>query len=167
MKTNQFLVILLAVFVTATFGTHAQAKKANDEQVKYNVNMTCQSCVNKIEKNIAFERGVKRMNVDLATKTVTLTYDPKRTDVKKLQSGFSKIGFVATVSSEKADKACCSTKTVAAPATCTDKKKASACKVTADKKSCGDKKEGCCSAKKDKVACGDKKEGCCSAKVKV
>jgi periplasmic mercuric ion binding protein len=163
MKTNQFLVILMAVFFTATLNTQAQDKKATDEQVKFNVNMTCQSCVNKIEKNIAFEKGVKKMNVDLASKTVTLTYDPKRTDVQKLQSGFSKVGFLATVASEKADKPCCSTKTAAAPAPCGDKKEAG-CSATADKKACGDKKEGCCSATADKKACGDKKEGCCSSK---
>ena len=164
MKTNQFLVILMAVFITATLNTQAQAKKSTDEQVKFNVNMTCQSCVNKIEKNIAFEKGVKKMNVDLVSKTVTLTYDPKRTDVQKLQSGFSKVGFLATVASEKADKPCCSTKTAAAPAPCADKKDAVACKDSTEKKACGDKKEGCCSSKTEKASCGDKKEGCCSSK---
>jgi copper chaperone CopZ len=164
MKTNQFLVILMAVFFTATLNTQAHAKKANEEQVKFNVNMTCQSCVNKIEKNIAFEKGVKKMNVDLASKTVTLTYDPKRTDVQKLQSGFSKAGFLATVASEKADKPCCSTKTAAAPAPCADKKEGCSTKTAAAPAACGDKKEGCCSSKTEKAACGDKKEGCCSSK---
>jgi len=48
-------------------------------------------------KNIAFEKGVKDLVCDLKTKTVTVTYDTRKTDLETLLKAFEKIGKPATV----------------------------------------------------------------------
>ncbi len=57
----------------------------------------CQGCCDKIMKNIAFEKGVKNLVCDLKTKTVTVTYDTRKTDLETLLKAFEKIGKPATV----------------------------------------------------------------------
>lgn len=70
---------------------------AEKATVLFAVDLHCDGCVKKIEKNIAFEKGVKDLLCDLKKKTVLVTYDTKKTDVKTLQSAFEKIGKPATV----------------------------------------------------------------------
>ncbi|NDV47580.1 cation transporter [Paludibacter sp. 221] len=102
MKTKS---IILSVIMLMSFaGLSAQSKKdSNKEKVVFNVSMHCQSCANKIEKNIAFEKGVKDLNANLEKQTVAVTYDKRKTDVPALQAAFKKIGYEATLP----DAACC------------------------------------------------------------
>lgn len=109
MKTKSIIIALFAfVLVSGVF-----AKK---EKVIFSVSMDCISCQKKIEKNIAFEKGVKDLDVQLAENTVTVTYDDSKTDIAKLQKGFKKIGYDAveikakTCCDGKADAACCKSK---------------------------------------------------------
>ncbi len=79
----------------------AMAEKAT---VLFAVDLHCDGCVKKVEKNIAFEKGVKDLVCDLKKKTVLVTYDTNKTDVKTLQAAFEKIGKPATVKSSSAEK---------------------------------------------------------------
>lgn len=62
------------------------------QTVIFDVDIHCQGCITKIEKNIAFEKGVKDLVCDLEKKTVTVVFDPTKTSVEQLQSAFEKIG---------------------------------------------------------------------------
>ena len=87
---KRLITILLAVmplFVLA----------ANKQVVILSCDLHCQGCCDKIMKNIAFEKGVKDLVCDLDTKTVTVTYDTRKTDVPTLLAAFDKIGKPATV----------------------------------------------------------------------
>ena len=42
-----------------------------------------------------FEKGVKELSTELKNKTVSITYDAEKTDVKKLQAGFKKFNYEA------------------------------------------------------------------------
>lgn len=100
MKTKSILIVLFTIlFVGGMF--------AKNEKVVFSVSMDCISCQKKIEKNIAFEKGVKALDVDLKDNTVAVTYDDTKTDISKLQKGFKKIGYDAV--EIKAD-ACCKDK---------------------------------------------------------
>lgn len=72
-------------------------KKAATKTVTFNVSMHCKNCVKKINDNVAFEKGVKDLSVSLDSKTVTVTYDPARTDVAKLKAALEKLGYKVTV----------------------------------------------------------------------
>jgi copper chaperone CopZ len=102
MKTK---IIFIAVF-SLLFMNGLLAK---NQKVLFSVNMDCEKCQKKIEKNIAFEKGVKAIDVKLDEKTVAITYDDSKTDVAKLQKGFKKIGYEAVEVKSK----CCSGKSEA------------------------------------------------------
>ena len=86
-----FVCILYSVLCTPLFA------KANKQVVVLSVDIHCQGCIDKIMKNIAFEKGVKDLVCDLDTRTVTVTYDANKTDVPALLEAFKKINKPATV----------------------------------------------------------------------
>ena len=71
--------------------------KSERETVIFDVDIHCQGCITKIEKNIAFEPGVKDMSCNLDDKTVTLTFDPAKTDINRLIAAFARINKTAKV----------------------------------------------------------------------
>lgn len=87
-----FLLLLLALMCSAA--TFAKSEK---QVVVFSVDLHCQGCVTKVEKNIAFEKGVRDLVCDLQKKTVTVTFDPAKTSVESLQKAFEKIGKPAKV----------------------------------------------------------------------
>ncbi len=96
------LILLLAIFAVGT-QTVAAAKKANRETVVFSVPMDCQGCVNKIEKNIAFERGVTGLDIDFENQEVAVTYNASKTNPDMLRAAFEKIGKVARILTCTAD----------------------------------------------------------------
>ncbi len=63
--------------------------------------MHCQSCEDKIKGELRFEKGVVKIETDRERQTVTITYDPKKTNVEKLQAAMKKIGRDTKVVSDK------------------------------------------------------------------
>ena len=59
--------------------------------------MHCQSCEKKIKENIRFEPGVRKIETNIEKQQVTITYNPGKTDVKKLTAAFAKIGYQVKV----------------------------------------------------------------------
>ena len=57
--------------------------------------MHCENCEKKVKNNMRFEKGVKELSTELKNKTVSITYDAEKTDVKKLQAGFKKFNYEA------------------------------------------------------------------------
>lgn len=90
------LVALLAVFVC---GVQLSAKELRKIVFKVE-QMECGNCENKVKKNISFEKGVKKLETDLKTRTVTVTYDAEKTDIQKLKEGFAKFKYEAKVISD-------------------------------------------------------------------
>lgn len=89
MKTRIILVCAAVLFSIATF-----AKK---QTVVFDVSIHCEGCQKKIEKNIAFEKGVKDMKVNLDKKTVEITFEDTKTNEDKLIKAFNKLGYTAKV----------------------------------------------------------------------
>lgn len=86
-----FAILLLAM----TCPLMLQAK-TDKQTVVFYVSLHCDACINKIMKNIAFEKGVKDIVCSKEDQTVTVTYDAEKTDVPTLQKAFEKIGKPAT-----------------------------------------------------------------------
>jgi copper chaperone CopZ len=55
----------------------------------------CEMCKERIEKALAFEKGVKRVELNLETKTVTVIYRTGKTEPAKLRKAISKTGYDA------------------------------------------------------------------------
>ncbi len=104
MKTTKILAILIALFIGANFA-HSQKTKTT----VFDVNMHCGSCKAKVEKSIAFEKGVKDIQVSLENKTVCVTYKTKKSSDEKLIKAFKELGYDASVKKDcqsKCEKKC-------------------------------------------------------------
>ena len=101
MKTHQLkLVCLLAVL----FGVGVTAEaKPEKKTVTFSVNIHCENCKQKIERNLAYEKGVLDLKVDLKEKTVAVTYDAAKTSEEKLTAALKKLGYEVKIAPEKTD----------------------------------------------------------------
>lgn len=91
---TKLITLLSIAFMLISFGVNAKNKKENKKQeVTYEVSMTCENCKKKIEKNIAFEKGVSDMKVNLTDKTVWLEFQTNKTDTTKLRTALEKLGY--------------------------------------------------------------------------
>jgi len=110
-KLISFLgIMMMAMFLISPVS--AQEKKKNYEEVKIKTSAVCGMCEERIEGNIAYEKGVKSVDLDDETKVVTIGYDPRKTDPAKLRTAISKLGYDAddvAADKEAHDKlpACC------------------------------------------------------------
>lgn len=93
-------IITFALSLLLSIGLWAGNKR---QTVVFDVDIYCQGCITKIEKNIAFERGVKDLVCNLDEKTVTVTYDPQKTDIRRLKEAFTKIDKPAKVHGDTED----------------------------------------------------------------
>ncbi|MFC5407847.1 heavy-metal-associated domain-containing protein [Larkinella bovis] len=85
----------LLTLVLLAFGFTAQAGDDNEKEVKIKTSAICEMCKSRIERNLAFEKGVKESNLDLTNKVVTVKYNPKKTDVNRIKATISKTGYDA------------------------------------------------------------------------
>lgn len=158
MKTKSLLVAVMSLLISA-------GAFAKNEKTVFNVSMHCEACQKKIEQNMVKEKGVKTVDVDLAQKTVAVTYDDTQTNTKNLEQAFTKLGYASSVAGEntadqKMGKECKMAKTDAKSADCCKAgQKATEEKCCKEAKAC-DKKDMATSEKKcDKKQDADKK--CC------
>lgn len=81
-----------AVSCTEAYASAAKPKKEY-RTVTFHVHLHCKDCVKKVNENIAFEKGVKALEVSLEEQSVKITYDPKKTDEEKLKAAIEKLGY--------------------------------------------------------------------------
>ena len=86
------LLVLAALFLACPAALAAKKKTVT---VTYEVNMHCKKCVEKLSDNIAFLKGVEDLKVSLQQKTVTITYNPAKTDEAALVKAIEKCGYTA------------------------------------------------------------------------
>jgi periplasmic mercuric ion binding protein len=65
------------------------------ETVKIKTSAICEMCKERIERNLAFEKGVAESNLDVDSKVLTVSYNPKKTTVAKIKANVSKSGYDA------------------------------------------------------------------------
>ncbi len=84
-------------------GVSVQDKKDRKkvETVTFDTNLHCKNCVKKVQENIAFEKGVKDLDVSLEKQTITVKYDPAKTSVDSLARAVRKLGYNADVHKDK------------------------------------------------------------------
>ena len=84
------LLALACVFISST-------DKPERRKVVYSSNVDCESCQKKVLENIAFEKGVKDVSVDIEKETVSIVFDESKTDTLKLSRAIRRLGYEAKV----------------------------------------------------------------------
>jgi periplasmic mercuric ion binding protein len=97
MKKMKTLLLTIIFFSGLMAWSQEETNKnpAKEGEVKIKTSAQCEICKNRIEKDMAFEKGVKAVDLDLETKILTVTYNEKKTDREKLQNAVTKIGYDA------------------------------------------------------------------------
>ena len=68
--------------------------------------MECKNCMAKVENTLAFEKGVRSLDFDLAKRQVTVTYNDEKTTVEKLQQALIKYNKYASQVVTECHKSC-------------------------------------------------------------
>ncbi len=71
----------------------AKKKKGEVKEVTFKVHLHCANCVKKVQENIAFEKGVKGLEVSLEKQTVAIKYDAAKTSEEALKAAIVKLGY--------------------------------------------------------------------------
>ncbi|MFN3919220.1 MAG: mercury resistance system periplasmic binding protein MerP [Methylohalobius sp.] len=87
---RKLLAFLLALSLTAFSGE----PKTVTLEVK---NMSCELCPLAVKKALEKVSGVSAVEVDFASKTATVTYDPDRTEPQALVQATTDAGYPSTV----------------------------------------------------------------------
>lgn len=110
-KLTSFALALTVIALAFAKPIHAQEKKKS-ETVEIKSSVVCGMCEAKVKKELSFEKGVTDVQVNLKEKLITVQYRPDKTDVEKIKTAITKIGYDADdlVADEKAYEklpACC------------------------------------------------------------
>lgn len=96
------MAMTLTLFMVTVANTNSFAQKADKyDECKIKVSATCNGCKTKIEKNIAFEKGIKDINVDLKTKIATIKYKKDKNNPDNLLKAVEKLGYNAEIVKSK------------------------------------------------------------------
>lgn len=101
---------IVLMCLVALFGigiANAQEPQKGDKKsvtVEFVTDIDCAGCAKKVTNTIPYEKGVKDVQVDVATKTVTVTYDPAKTNNETLVKAFAKIKIKAEAKSAEQKK---------------------------------------------------------------
>lgn len=86
-KTVSYLLVMLL---------SAQLVFADDPHtIKIKTSAICGMCKRKIEKNLVFEKGIESANLDLTSKILTVSYDPKKISSEKIKKAVANTGYDA------------------------------------------------------------------------
>ena len=89
----KMMFIAAAVMMIVTAACAQADKKIESVTIKSSV--VCGQCKDRIEAGLAYEKGVKDVNVDLEKKEVTVKYNPSKTTPAEIRTALSKIGYDA------------------------------------------------------------------------
>ena len=107
---KQLIQTLALILAVVTMPALASAKKATKE-VTYKVSLDCQSCVDKVMKNIPYEKGVKDVKVSLEKQEVTVVFVEDKNCPVNLKKAIGKLGYTVEMKNapccQKSQSSCC------------------------------------------------------------
>ena len=90
---KKIMMILAALAVVAGVATAAPKQKAEKKiaTVVFTTDLDCHHCAQKVLNTIPYEKGIKDVQVDVPTKTVTVKFDEAKNSVESLTKAFESI----------------------------------------------------------------------------
>jgi copper chaperone CopZ len=106
---NKILLVCLVALLGIGSADAQKPKKGEKKSVtvEFVTNIDCEGCAKKVYNTIPYEKGVEDVKVDVATKIVTVTYNPAKTNNETLIKAFDKIKLEAAVAEGKCEGECC------------------------------------------------------------
>ncbi|HLO90258.1 MAG: heavy-metal-associated domain-containing protein [Chloroflexota bacterium] len=91
MKKLTGFLVLIFVFITGSL----IAQNSKNSVIDINVSSQCNMCKERLEKMLAFEKGVVNSNLDVETHTLKVTYKPTKTTPEAIKKAISLTGYDA------------------------------------------------------------------------
>ena len=90
---KKIMMILAALAMVAGVATAAPKQKAEKKiaTVVFTTNLDCHHCAQKVLNTIPYEKGIKDVQVDVPTKTVTVKFDEAKNSTESLTKAFESI----------------------------------------------------------------------------
>ena len=90
---KKIMMILAMLAVVAGVATAAPKQKAEKKiaTVVFTTDLDCHHCAQKVLNTIPYEKGIKDVQVDVPTKTVTVKFDESKNSVEALTEAFKSI----------------------------------------------------------------------------
>ena len=73
----------------------AQAKTSGPVTAQFKTSAVCDMCKARLEKSLAYEKGVQSASLDVPSKVLTVTYRPDKTTPEALRAAVQKTGYDA------------------------------------------------------------------------
>jgi len=89
------LLALLSFSASAQAPTAPAAATANPATVQFKTSAVCNMCKARIEKSLAYEKGVQSAILNVPSKVLTVTYRPDKTSESALRTAVQKTGYDA------------------------------------------------------------------------
>ena len=86
------LLILAALFV---IGANAQDKTAESAFMVVQSHKMCNSCIELVQDEMKYEKGVEKIEVDTDTYEILVDYNPKKTDKETIRKAIAALGVDA------------------------------------------------------------------------
>ncbi len=86
--------IIKTVLVLSVMG-FAQNTAKNTAEISVKTSAVCGMCKDRIEKGLAFEKGIKDVSLDLKSKIATISYKTNKTNPEKIRKAISLLGYDA------------------------------------------------------------------------
>jgi copper chaperone CopZ len=90
------LITFIAAVLMSTSMVFAK-EKPKVKEVTYSCEIDCHSCKDKIMKNIPYEKGVKKVVVDMDKKKVTVAFREDKNTTEEIEKAIEKLGYAAEV----------------------------------------------------------------------
>jgi copper chaperone CopZ len=75
--------------------TKAYSQDKKIAEIKIKTSAICDMCKETLEKNLAFEKGIKKSDLDVESKIITVTYNPEKISPEEIRKAIAKIGYDA------------------------------------------------------------------------
>ena len=90
---NTMRTLLLIAAIGSLLSARAQDKKL--AQLDIRTSSVCDMCEQTIESNLIYEKGVKKVDLDLTTNVIHVEYDPRKTSPETIRLAVTKLGYSA------------------------------------------------------------------------
>ena len=88
---KKIMMILAMLAMVAGIATAAPKAEKKIATVVFTTDLDCHHCAQKVLNTIPYEKGIKDVQVDVPTKTVTVKFDEAKNSVESLTKAFESI----------------------------------------------------------------------------
>ncbi|MDF1673518.1 MAG: heavy metal-associated domain-containing protein [Vicingaceae bacterium] len=90
------IITIMLITLTSLFTTNVKAQKSNETaEIKIKTSAQCEMCKQRLEKAMAYEKGIKSSKLDVESATLTVVFKPNKTTPDKIRTSISKTGYDA------------------------------------------------------------------------